>query len=512
MKYPTESSLGSPAMKAERRKKYDAHFKKYSTLYKSIKDGCGSEGACVPIEDYFRDGVFYYTVYQKINADTLALEDISKLSSKEKYRLLLRLVQGLQPLHTQGVIHGDLKPENILVQKDGDNWRIRLIDMNDCYHAGDPNPPGEVVGTPDYYSPELTEYNTYEIEDYDDPDEMSNVRALAKALTTKSDIFALGIIFCEFFCGKRPIIKSDDIENIAEASVAGSLDFPSEIPTDFAELLSQMLAPMPKDRPGLTIIANKLKDFISGHKSVLSPKFTIIKKTSKEIEVEISCSGATKIYYTLDGSTPTNKSPIYEGKLKLVRTTCVKCVVESDEGRLGKVYQETFAIGRLRLRVSSKSPSIKVSGRTISMFPDTSSSEGTEIYYTTDGSKPTISSNIYKRPFIVPKGTVRVSAIAREPEDNKMVSAVVHATIYKPKLNAPIIHYSKGCVSMESSDDANIYYSVDGEAPTIGSILYEGPFIIEDTSKFIIKAICIKDEYINSEIAEIKRPNLIMSK
>ena len=512
MKYPTEASLGSPAMKAERRKKYDAHFKKYSALYKSIKDGCGTDGACVPIEDYFRDGVFYYTVYQKINANSLALEEISKLSSNEKYRLLLRLVQGLQPLHTQGVIHGDLKPENILVQKDGDHWRIRLIDMNDCYQSGDPNPPGEVIGTPDYYSPELTEYNTYEVEDYDDPKEMSHIGKLAKALTAKSDIFALGIIFCEFFCGKRPIIKSDDIEHIAEASISGVLDFPREIPTEFAVLLSAMLAPQPKDRPNLTVISNKLKSFISGHKVLSASIFTITKKSPKEIEVEISCSGASKIYYTLDGSTPTSKSPVYNGRIILNKTTCIKCVAESEDGKLGKVSQETFAIGRLRLRVSSKAPSIKVSGRIISIFPNPLSSDGTEIYYTTDGSKPTISSNIYRRPFIVPKGSERVSAIAKEPEDNKMVSIAVYATIYKQKLNAPIIHYSKGLVSMESSDDANIYYSIDGELPTIDSILYKEPFCIENTAKFIIKAICIKDEYISSEISEIKRPNLIMSK
>lgn len=73
MKYPTDSSLGTPKMKEERRKKCDEHFRKYSSLYRSIKAGCGSDGACVPIEDYFREGAFYYTVYRKINASTLSL-------------------------------------------------------------------------------------------------------------------------------------------------------------------------------------------------------------------------------------------------------------------------------------------------------------------------------------------------------------------------------------------------------------------------------------------------------
>lgn len=67
--------------------------------------------------------------------------------------------------------------------------------MNDCYRSGQPNEPGAVVGTPDYYSPELTTYNTYEIEDWEDEDEMEKVQSMAKDLTTRSDVFALGIIF-----------------------------------------------------------------------------------------------------------------------------------------------------------------------------------------------------------------------------------------------------------------------------------------------------------------------------
>ena len=512
MKYPTESSLGSPKMKEERKKKCDNHYKKYSALYRSIKAGCGADGACVPIEDYFREGAFYYTVYQKINSESLSLSEISSLKVSEKYKLLLRLVQGLQPIHTQGVIHGDLKPDNILVQRDGSTWRIRLIDMNDCYHAGDPNLPGEVIGTPDYYSPELTEYNTYEVEDFEDEEEQIYIHKLANALTTKSDIFALGIIFCEFFSGVRPLINDDKVEHLAEAACKGAISFPSSLPLQFKELLSSMLSPNYKERPSLNFIADKLKGFILCTKSISTPRITIISKDVSSTDIKITCDGAINIYYTVDGSIPTNKSEIYNGKVTVSKTCTIKCVGETEDHRLGSVSEYPITIGKLLFKVLSKDPTIRVNGRKVTISPNTESNEGTKLFYTLNGVNPTLSSSVYETPIVVPEGTTIVKAISKEPEDNKMPSRVISANIYKGKLSEPVIHYKKGEVSMEAREECDIYYTTNGDDPTSSSIKYEEPFMVSDTHKFHIKAICIKSGAINSNISEIKRPNLIMSK
>lgn len=509
MKYPTDSSLGSSKMKEERKRKCDEHFRKYSSLYRSIKAGCGSDGACVPIEDFFRDGAFYYTVYQKINASSLSLSEISSLSTHDKYKLLLRLVQGLQPIHTQGVIHGDLKPDNILVQRDGIGWKIRLIDMNDCYHAGEPNAPGEVIGTPDYYSPELTEYNTYEVEDYEDEKEMAHVKKLADSLTTKSDIFALGIIFCEFFSGERPFVSSEEIKHIAEAAKEGVLRFPASIPSGFADLLSSMLAVNYKVRPSLNVIADKLKALMDRLKRMVQPKITLLAKDSKSADVEITCEGASAIYYTLDNSAPTEKSKLYDGVLHLARTTTVKCIGKNADGELGSISCQTFYLGRFSMKVSSKEPTIRVNGRRITIMQNSASKEGTILYYTIDGTRPTVMSSRYERPFIVPDSVTQIKAVAKEPEENKMISLVVSATVYKGRLKPPEIHFKKGLVSMESSEDASIYYTKNGDVPDEHSVLYESPFYVEDMSNFVIKAICVKKNSLESEISEIRRPSKI---
>ena len=64
---------------------------------------------------------------------------------------------------------------------------------------------------------------------------------------------------------------------------------------------------------------------------------------------------------------------------------------------------------------------------------------------------------------------------------------------------------------MESTDDAAIYYTTNGDTPNSGCFKYEGPFMVEDVKIFHIKAICIQEGSLDSDISEIKRPSIIMS-
>ena len=51
-----------------------------------------------------------------------------------------------------------------------------------------------------------------------------------------------------------------------------------------------------------------------------------------------------------------------------------------------------------------------------------------------------------------------------------------------------------------STDGAEIYYTLDGSEPTVGSQRYEAS--IEITSTTTIKAIAVKDGYVDSEVSE----------
>ena len=506
LKFPLDSSPGSESMKAQRREKCERHYRKYSVLYDSIKDGCGEAGACVPILDYFREGPFYYTVYRKINADTLSLDEISHLSKEEKYLLLLRLVQGLMPMHALGIIHGDLKPENILVQKDGASWRIRLIDMNDCYHSGEPNEPGAVVGTPDYYSPELSKYNTYEIEDWEDEKEMAQVHEMANDLTVKSDVFALGIIFCEFFSGERPIITDEDVKYVHEAVLKGAYRLPTVITADkIAPLINDMLSLDYRKRPSLHQISDTLKRYIGGDR-VSIPSISFVKIDAENYQVTIlTDSVSLDIRYTTDGTKPDKMSKKYLDPFLVKKFTTIKAIT-TDGKRVSEIAEKQAWV-KNSPKIRSKSPKIIVKGRDVSIETDLNSPEGTLIYYTTNGAMPSISSERYYGSFKAAAEVHKIRAIAKEPGESKLVSSVVEANVYKAKALKPIMHYKQGQISIDSPDGFPVYYTEDGTTPSKDSVLYEKPFLLSDTTRFYIRAVCVDDTGSLSEIEELQRPN-----
>ena len=489
----------------ERNKRADEKYAIYSDLYNSIFNGCGETGACVPIIDYFREGPFYYTIYRKINASSLTLEQISSLPESEKYRLLLRLVQGLQPMHTLGVIHGDLKPENILVQKDVDSWRIRLIDMNDCYRSGQPNEPGAVVGTPDYYSPELTVYNTYEIEDWEDEVEMGKVKKMANNLTPRSDVFALGIIFHEFFTGTRPKILDEDIKYICEAAVANQIEVSSSIPDDLRNLIISMLEPDYNKRPTLNEVGKSLKSkIVDPH--VTDPKFSIVHLKDDLYRVDIlNDNPDVEIFYTLDGTPPSSKSLKYTECLELKKYTIVKAICIKGKRKSNIVSQ--YAWVKTQPFTISKAPRIIVHDRNVTILLNEKSPKASTIYYTLDGTLPTTESSIYSEPLNVDKNVEIVQAMVVEPGPRVRQSETLSAKVYKikrvvpPEIKKTLL---KNAFSIMSSENYDIYYSLDGSDPSDKSIKYAGEFSVDDIETFHIKAVCIF-EGVKSEIVELKK-------
>lgn len=489
----------------ERNKRADEKYAIYSDLYNSIFNGCGETGACVPIIDYFREGPFYYTIYRKINASSLTLEQISSLPESEKYRLLLRLVQGLQPMHTLGVIHGDLKPENILVQKDVDSWRIRLIDMNDCYRSGQPNEPGAVVGTPDYYSPELTVYNTYEIEDWDDEVEMGKVKKMANDLTPRSDVFALGIIFHEFFTGTRPKILDEDIKYICEAAVANQIEVSSSIPDDLRNLIISMLEPDYNKRPTLNEVGKSLKSkIVDPH--VTDPKFSIVHLKDDLYRVEIlNDNPDVEIFYTLDGTPPSSKSLKYTECLELKKYTIVKAICIKGKRKSNIVSQSAWV--KTQPFTISKAPRIIVHDRNVTILLNEKSPKASTIYYTLDGTLPTTESSLYSEPLNVDKNVEIVQAMVVEPGPRVRQSETVSAKVYKIKrVEPPEIKKTlfKNAFSIMSSEKYDIYYTLDGSDPSDKSLKYAGEFSVDDIETFHIKAVCIF-EGVKSEIVELKK-------
>lgn len=112
------------------------------------------------------------------------------LGPRERADLLARIADAVQSLHEHGVIHRDLKPANILVDAAGipfllDLGIATLLAGGPAAAAATLSPDGAPIGTPAFMAPE-------------------QARGDRAALSTRSDVYALGATACLILTGHTP--------------------------------------------------------------------------------------------------------------------------------------------------------------------------------------------------------------------------------------------------------------------------------------------------------------------
>ena len=130
---------------------------------------------------------------------------------------------------------------------------------------------------------------------------------------------------------------------------------------------------------------------------------------------------------------------------------------------------------------------------------------GAAIYYTTDGTTPTIASSIYSKAFTVSK-TTTVEALALAPgyTDSNIATSIL--TINISQTATPVITPATGTFTAaqsvtisDSTTGAVIYYTTDSTTPTIASPVYSKAFTVSKTTT--IEALALASGYANSNIA-----------
>src|SRR5690349_12164346 len=107
------------------------------------------------------------------------LKRIGRLPQDKAIQVARQLCAGLAAVHERGVLHRDLKPANIMLDEHGD---VRITDFGIAALAEEIDRRDAMSGTPAYMSPEQLD---------------------GQELTSKSDIYSLGLVLYEVFTGKR---------------------------------------------------------------------------------------------------------------------------------------------------------------------------------------------------------------------------------------------------------------------------------------------------------------------
>lgn len=190
-------------------------------------------GNIVIVKDFFKFGNKFYQVTDKVNGG-ISVDRISRLPIENKIMLLKVLAHCMKGLNKIKVVHADLKTDNIIVKKTiSGMYTAKIIDISDSYfESNQPQSGDDVRGDFVYLAPETF------------------LKMIDKDvnLTTKIDVFSLGIIFHQYMCGKTPSISSE-YQYVYEAVLNDEVPvLDGSIPIEIRSVIERMLIKEPRYR------------------------------------------------------------------------------------------------------------------------------------------------------------------------------------------------------------------------------------------------------------------------
>ncbi|KAM4706809.1 inactive serine/threonine-protein kinase PLK5 [Discoglossus pictus] len=175
----------------------------------------------------FQDQKNMYLILEYCRHKSLAhILRIRKLLTEPEVRYYMKqILQGLQFLHQQGIIHRDLKLSNFFIAKNmvvkiGDLGLATTVDQSE-------KRPGVICGTPNYLAPEVLSKDGHSF---------------------KSDIWALGCIIYTMLTGYSPF-RARSQKEMYYFIQEGFFPVPMYISTNARKLIISLLASCPLDRP-----------------------------------------------------------------------------------------------------------------------------------------------------------------------------------------------------------------------------------------------------------------------
>jgi serine/threonine protein kinase len=179
--------------------------------------------------------------------------------------IAIQIASALGAVHTAGIVHRDLKPDNIfLIERSGSRNYVKLLDFGvaklvDPFDSGiatHTTAAGQIIGTPEYMSPE---------------------QAGGQVIDHRTDIYALGVILFELVTGQLPfkaksfgelVIKHMTVPPRRPSEVPGAQPMPPAL----EQLILDLLAKDREARPQwMSEVEERLRDIFDQLEVPLPP-------------------------------------------------------------------------------------------------------------------------------------------------------------------------------------------------------------------------------------------------
>ena len=181
-------------------------------------------------EPGYENNVISFLATEYVEGESLRdrLKRSKPLPLDDALRIGEDILRGLAYAHAKGVIHRDIKPANILLSSEG---QAKIADFGIARPVNsDLTAVGSMLGTPNYMSPEQVKCDT---------------------VTTKSDLFSVGVVMYEMLTGVKPFTASDVsgiLRNVVEKNPALASEVNPEVPEPIGRFVAGLFAKKPAHR------------------------------------------------------------------------------------------------------------------------------------------------------------------------------------------------------------------------------------------------------------------------
>jgi serine/threonine protein kinase len=194
---------------------------------------CMKHKHIIGLYEYRFDGDYLLLVTEYCKDGDLEAWMKKEHDMNERMDIMGQIIQGMDYLHQNGILHRDIKPKNILLHE----GVIKICDFGFSTMIKEYNQLfNTICGTPLYMSPELLFMQPY---------------------TMKSDIWALGILFYVIIYKRHPFGKLINMDDY-RLKIKFPIHYPfiDTLDKPIIDVMKQMLSYQPENRPDVPIILN----------------------------------------------------------------------------------------------------------------------------------------------------------------------------------------------------------------------------------------------------------------